>query len=330
MKTKAIALLSGGLDSILAAQQVKEEGVEVTALHFNNPFSVSPEGQKKELLGKISNQLGLKLNNEALGKDYLSIIKKPKFGYGKNLNPCIDCRIYMLRKTKQYMKSSGASFIVTGEVLGQRPMSQHHKALFDIEKESGLKEMILRPLSAKLFPETIPEKKGWVERNNLLSISGRSRKIQLQLADKYKIKDYFWAGGGCLLTDSNFCRRLEDIIKIDQLNLANIELLKVGRHFRFGPSFKFIVGRDEKENQKLDYLKKENDYLFKPIDQAGPTGLGRGKINESIKELCTKIITRYSSGDQDFKIRITNDKEKIDEVYKAEMPENNKYRSFII
>jgi tRNA U34 2-thiouridine synthase MnmA/TrmU len=327
---RAVALLSGGLDSILAAKLIKEQGIEVAALHFDNHFSACSENQKEKLLNKISKQLGIKFENKVLDKNYLSIIKNPKYGFGKNLNPCIDCRIYILKKAKEYMEKIGASFVITGEVLGQRPMSQHRKALFNVERESGLEGLILRPLSAKLFPETIPEKKGWVKRNDLLSISGRSRKIQLELANKYKIKNYLWAGGGCLLTDAGFSRRLQDIIKKGQFNLDNIELLKVGRHFRFNPSFKFIVGRNEKENQKLEYLKKEDDYLFKPIDQSGPTGLGRGKINQSIKELCTKIITRYSSADQDFKISIMNNKEKINEIAKAEMPENNKYRSFII
>ncbi|MCF7874360.1 MAG: 7-cyano-7-deazaguanine synthase [Candidatus Omnitrophica bacterium] len=327
---RAVALLSGGLDSILAAKLIKEQGIEVAALHFDNHFSACSENQKEKLLNKISKQLGIKFENKILDESYLSIIKNPKYGFGKNLNPCIDCRIYILKKAKEYMEKIGASFVITGEVLGQRPMSQHRKALFNVERESGLEGLILRPLSAKLFPETIPEKKGWVKRNYLLSISGRSRKIQLELANKYKIKNYLWAGGGCLLTDAGFSRRLQDIIKKGQFNLDNIELLKVGRHFRFNPSFKFIVGRNEKENQQLEYLKKEDDYLFKPIEQSGPTGLGRGKINQSIKELCTKIITRYSSADQDFKISIMNGKEKINEIAKAEMPENNKYRLFII
>jgi tRNA U34 2-thiouridine synthase MnmA/TrmU len=327
---KAIALLSGGLDSILSARLIKEQSIEVVALHFDNHFSACSENQKEKLLNKISKQLGIKFENKILDESYLSIIKNPKYGFGKNLNPCIDCRIYILKKAKEYMEKIEASFVITGEVLGQRPMSQHRKALFNVERESGLEGLILRPLSAKLFPETIPEKKGWVKRNYLLSISGRSRKIQLELANKYKIKNYLWAGGGCLLTDAGFSRRLQDIIKKGQFDLDNIELLKVGRHFRFNPYFKFIVGRNEKENQKLEYLKKENDYLFKPIEQSGPTGLGRGKIDQSIKELCAKIITRYSSVDQDFKISIMNDKEKINEIAKAEMLENNEYRSFII
>jgi tRNA-uridine 2-sulfurtransferase len=330
MKIKAVALLSGGLDSILAAKLVKEEGVETIALHFNNPFSVCLQKQKQELLKKVTNQLEIRLKNKTLGKDYLSMIRKPKYGYGKNLNPCIDCRIYILKKAKEYMKKIDASFVVTGEVLGQRPMSQHRKALAQIERDSGLEDLILRPLSAKLFSKTIIEKKGWIKRNNLLSISGRSRKIQLQLADKYKIKDYFWAGGGCLLTDSSFSRRFKDLLKSEKLTLDNIELLKLGRHFRFNPFFKFIVGRDQQENEKIEKLKKEDDFIFRPLDKPGPTGLGRGKINESIKEMCAKIIARYSLVKEEIKINIINQKKKIDRVVLAKMINDKRHREFMI
>ncbi|MCF7873436.1 MAG: 7-cyano-7-deazaguanine synthase [Candidatus Omnitrophica bacterium] len=330
MKIKAIALLSGGLDSIIAAKLVKEQGIDVVALHFDNHFSVSSEKQKQILLNKISKQLGIRVENKVLDENYLSIIKNPKHGFGKNLNPCIDCRIYILKKAKEYMDKIGAFFIITGEVLGQRPMSQHRKALFNVERESGLEGLVLRPLSAQLFPETIPEKKRWVKRDNLLSISGRSRKVQLEFANKYKIENYFWAGGGCLLTDSGFSRRLQDIIKKDQFNLDNIELLKVGRHFRFNPDFKFIVGRDESENKKMESLKREDDFIFRPLDKPGPTGLGRGKMNEPIKNLCTTIIARYSSTKDKIKVNIINHKKKVDETVTATKPENNKYRAYMI
>lgn len=328
---QAVALLSGGLDSTLAAKVVLEQGIKVTALHFMSPFCTCDQGQGcGSVSSDMANQLGIELKGQFLGKEYFPLLKNPKHGFGKNLNPCIDCRILILRKAKQFMEKIGASFVITGEVIGQRPMSQHFKALKTIEQESGLEGLILRPLSAKKLAETIPEKEGWVDRESLLDIVGRSRKPQIEMAKFYGIKDYPCAAGGCLLTDPGFSRRLSDLMEKEELNLANIELLKVGRHFRFNSDFKFIVGRNEKENQKLEYLKKKNDYLFQPIDQPGPTGLGRGIINESIKKLCTKIITRYSSVDKDFKISIVNDKEKIDESIKAEMPENNKYRSFMI
>ncbi|MCF7916948.1 MAG: hypothetical protein K9L61_04145 [Candidatus Omnitrophica bacterium] len=328
---KAVALLSGGLDSTLAAKVIIDQDIEVVALHFMSPFCTCDQGKG---CGSVSldmaNQLGIELKGQFLGKEYFSLLKNPKHGFGKNLNPCIDCRILILKKAKEFMQKNDVSFVITGEVVGQRPMSQHLKALRTIEKESGLEGLILRPLSAKVLPETLPEKKGWVDRESLLDIVGRSRKPQIEMAKFYGIKDYPCAAGGCLLTDPGFSRRLADLMEKEELDLISIELLKLGRHFRFSSDFKFIVGRNEKENQKLESLKKENDYLFQPIDQSGPTGLGRGKINQSIKELCIKIITRYSSADQDFKISITNNKEEINEIKKAEMPVNNQYRSFMI
>lgn len=328
---RAVALLSGGLDSTLAAKVVLDQGIKVAALHFMSPFCTCDQGKG---CGSVSldmaNQLGIELKNQFLGKDYFPLLKNPKHGFGKNLNPCIDCRILILKKAKEFMKKNDASFVITGEVVGQRPMSQHLKALNTIEKESGLEGLILRPLSAKVLTETLPEKNGWVDRKALLDIVGRSRKPQIEMAKFYGIKNYPCAAGGCLLTDPGFSRRLADLMEKERLDLTSIELLKVGRHFRFNPSFKFVVGRDEGENQKLEHLKKENDYLFQPIDQAGPTGLGRGIINKSIKELCIKIITRYSLADQDFEISIVNEKEKINETVKAKMPKNNKYRSFMI
>ncbi len=330
MKIKAVALLSGGLDSILAAKLVKEEGVETIALHFNNPFSACLQDQRRELLRKVTNQLEIRLENKSLGKNYLSMISKPKYGYGKNLNPCIDCRIHILKKAKEYMKKINAFFVITGEVLGQRPMSQHRKALAQIERDSGLEGLVLRPLSAKLFSKTIIEKKGWVNSKNFLNISGRSRKQQLQLADKYKIKEYFWAGGGCLLTDSSFCRRFKDLLKSEQLTLENIEFLKVGRHFRFNPFFKFIVGRDQQENERVEQLKKEDDFIFRPLGKAGPTGLGRGNINESIEEMCAKIIARYSSAQEEMRVSVINQKKKIDQIISVKGIKDKRYREFMI
>lgn len=329
MKIKAVALFSGGLDSILAAKLTLEEGVEVQALHFSNPFSVSSQEQAESLLVKVSKQLGIRLEDVKLKEEYLRIIQKPQHGYGKNLNPCIDCRIYMLKKAKKYMEDIGASFLITGEVVGQRPMSQQRQTLATIEKEADLEGFILRPLSAKLLGKTIPEDKGWVKRENLLSISGRSRKEQLSLANRFKIKDYFWAGGGCLLTDSGFSRRLQDIVRSQPLELEEIKLLRLGRHFRFTPYFRFVVGRNKKENAEIERLKKEADFIFRPEAASGPTGLGRGKINQPLKDLCVKIIARYSSGEK-IKVEILNSREKLKQVIIATAPEKDLYRKFIV
>lgn len=330
MKVKAVALLSGGLDSILAVQLIIEQGVEVEALHFNNPFSASGYKKKQNLLEKVSRQLEVKLKNLNLDKEYLWLIRNPKYGYGKNLNPCIDCRIWMLKAAKKYMEERGASFLITGEVLGQRPMSQQRRTVLTIEKEAGLKGLIVRPLSGQKFSRTLPEEKGWIKRDSLLAISGRSRKDQLYLADKYKIRDYFWAAGGCLLTDSGFSRRLADIIRRDDLTLEDIELLKTGRHFRINSFFKLVVARDESEGIKIEKLAKRTDFVFKPIEDSGPTGLGRGKLEQVTKEISAKIIARYSSAQKSLKVEITGNEGKINEVVTVVKPKSNKYKKLMI
>lgn len=329
MRVKAVALFSGGLDSILAAKLTAEKGIEVEALHFNNPFSTADSDQKKNLFEKIRKQLKIKFKDIALGEDYLEVIQSPKHGYGKNLNPCIDCRVYMLKEAKKYMEKVKASFLVTGEVLGQRPMSQYRPALAVIEKEAGLEGLILRPLSAGLLGKTIPEKKGWIHRDSFLSISGRSRKEQLRLAEEFKIKDYFWAAGGCLLTDPGFSRRFADVKEKDKVGLAEVELLKVGRHFRLTPFFRLIVGRDRKENAEIEKLKKETDFIFLPKNVPGPTGLGRGKIDEPLKDLCVKIIARYSLKEK-MEVKVINQEKKINQTVSAQAPGAEAYKEFII
>jgi hypothetical protein len=200
----------------------------------------------------------------------------------------------MLKRSKEMMPGLGAAFVVSGEVLGQRPMSQYRRALEMIEKESGLEGLVLRPLSAKLLQETIPEKEGWVSKDKLLDFSGRTRKPQIELAKRLDIKDYPCPAGGCLLTDPEFSKRLKELIKHRELNLDNVELLKIGRHFRLGPETKLVVGRNEEENEELANLAKENDYLFSPDEKiAGPTSLGRGKFDEDLIKLASSIASRY-------------------------------------
>jgi hypothetical protein len=200
----------------------------------------------------------------------------------------------MLCRAKDLMRQWHAAFVVTGEVLGQRPMSQHKQALKIIEKESGLEGLILRPLSAKLLPETLPEREGWVARKRLLDFGGRSRQPQIALAENFKIKDYPNAAGGCLLTDPVFSRRLKELITHEELTIDSIELLKVGRHFRISDKTRLVVGRDEKENRELENLARENDCLFMPAeDMAGPTALGRGEFDEELIKFACSITCRY-------------------------------------
>src|SRR3990172_5077850 len=210
---KALALLSGGLDSTLAAKVILEQGIELEALNFLTVFcTCTNRGATCLASQKAVETLGIPLKVFNISEEYLEIVKHPKHGYGSNMNPCIDCRIFIMKKTKAYMEKSGASFIVTGEVLGERPMSQRRDAMRLIEKEAGLEGVILRPLSAKLLPVTVPEKEGWVNRETLLAFQGRSRKPQMKLADHYGIHDYPSPAGGCLLTDPGFARRMKDLM----------------------------------------------------------------------------------------------------------------------
>jgi tRNA U34 2-thiouridine synthase MnmA/TrmU len=210
------------------------------------------------------------------------------------MNPCIDCKILMLTKARELMSHWGADFVVTGEVVGQRPMSQHKKALELIERKSDLKGLVLRPLSAKLLAETVPEREGWIDRNKLLDFSGRTRKPQMSLARDLKIENYPNASGGCLLTDPEFAKRLRDLLARQELSLTNIELLKVGRHFRIAPDAKLVVGRNQKEDELLVDLAQEGDYLFMPCEElAGPTSLGRGRMGEELIRVACQITCRY-------------------------------------
>ncbi len=244
---KALALYSGGLDSILAIKIVEEQNVEVIPVHFYTGFAGKIEERFIEEAEREYGIKGVKIVD--IREDFLKILKEPKFGYGKNLNPCIDCKILFFRKTKQLMEKYGASFVITGEVLGQRPMTQNKNTLFLIEKESSLKGLILRPLSAKLLPPTIPEEKGWVERNKLYSISGRGRKEQMKLAKKFVLKSIPTPAGGCLLTDPNFSKRLKILMeKLKEYSWEEIELVKLGRMFEINNCI-LLIARDEKEKK---------------------------------------------------------------------------------
>ncbi|UCG35619.1 MAG: 7-cyano-7-deazaguanine synthase [Candidatus Omnitrophota bacterium] len=300
---KALALLSGGLDSSLAIRLIQNQGIEVVGLHFLIPFCRHKDVKmEKSAAKKIADSLRVKLKTEYLGQEFLKMVKNPRYGYGKNLNPCIDCKILMFKKAKKIMKEVDASFIVSGEVLGQRPMSQNKQSLKLIEKESGLKGLLLRPLSAKLLSLTIAEEKGWVKREGLEDVCGRGRNLQIKLAEKLGIREYPWPAGGCLLTDPEFCKRLKDLIKHNQFALENIELLKVGRHFRFSPTFKLVVGRDKEENERLNHLFRKGDIYFEPKEEPGPSALGRGEYDEETKLLAARIIARYTSCGQEVKI----------------------------
>jgi tRNA U34 2-thiouridine synthase MnmA/TrmU len=304
---KALALLSGGLDSTLAIKVILNQGIDIVAVNFFTPFCLCnrKNGCKYEAK-RISEEFGIELKAIALFWEYIEIVKNPKHGYGKNLNPCIDCRILMFRYVKKLMQELGASFVITGEVLGQRPMSQHRNALKVIEGESGLEGLILRPLSAKLLLPSIPEKQGWVRRERMLEISGRSRKPQMALARDYEISDYPCPAGGCLLTDSGFARRMKDLMTHSEITLNDIELLKVGRQFRLSRQAKVIVGRNKQENERLLRLIQRGDIYFSPVEVKGPIGIGRGNLDQRAISLTSQIMARYSDALLNGKIEIAN------------------------
>jgi tRNA U34 2-thiouridine synthase MnmA/TrmU len=308
-KIKAIGLLSGGLDSTLAVKLMLDQNIDVTLLNFYSPFCTCTRKGCKHEARKVAKQFNLPIKIITTGKEYIEIIKNPKHGYGKNMNPCIDCRIFMLKKAKQYMDDIGAKFIFTGEVLGQRPMSQHKKALMTIEKEAGLENLIVRPLSSKLLKPTIPEEKNWIDRDKLLDIQGRRRIPQMDLAEKYGINDYPCPAGGCRLTDSEFSKRLRESFENGEDSLKDINLLKYGRHFRLDSGAKVIVGRNEEENKILLKYVDKNDIIIEIKNYGSPIVLlKKHKSNKDIKT-ASEICFRYSDADDIKKADISIKKE---------------------
>lgn len=292
-KVKAFVLLSGGLDSILAAKILKNQGIKVTALSFKSYFF----NEKQALIAAKNLKIPLKVID--FSKEHLRMVKNPKHGYGKAINPCIDCHTLMLKKAKEIMEREGFDFVATGEVLGERPMSQNPKALKIVEEESSLRGYLLRPLSAKLLKPTTPEKKGLLKREELLDISGRSRKRQLSLAKKWKIKHYPTPSGGCLLTDLEFGKRLKELFqKYLKANGNDIELLKLGRHFWHG-KVKIIVGRNKEENKKMEKLARKDDILIEMENYPGPLTLIRNykktKIPKKIIKKAQNLTKYYST-----------------------------------
>jgi len=287
-KTRALALFSGGLDSILAVKILQRQGIEVTGLTFVSYFFDS------KLAEKAAKQLNIKLKTVDISDEHLEIVKKPYYGRGKAMNPCIDCHLLMLKKAKE--AAGKFDFIFTGDVLGERPMSQNKQALDLLERKSDLKNELLRPLSAKLLEPTIPEKEGLVDRDKLLDISGRSRKRQMALAKKWGIKWYPSPGGGCILTDLQFGQRLRELFeRWTDAKGNDVILLKLGRHF-WSNNDKLIVGRNKEENEKIKRLKQKGDIIIEPKEFPGPTILVRSKTKISEKSLikAKELMIKYS------------------------------------
>lgn len=293
---KALVLLSGGLDSRLALKIVKEEGIDVIAVTFISIFCTCTPRDSDCLEGKkAAEELDVPLKVVNITNDLIHAVKNPKYGHGSGVNPCLDCRITMFRNAKTLMAETGASFLVTGEVVGERPMSQRLDAIKLIEKEAGVDGLVLRPLSAKLLPLSIPEKREWVKRRSLYSIQGRSRKGQIALAQKFNL-NYPCPAGGCRLTQPGFSLRARDLLQHDEWEIRNIKLLFYGRHFRLSQKAKLIVGRDERENAYLKKIGNKKDIFLEARDFLGPLGLVRGMPGKEELKEAASIVASYGKG----------------------------------
>lgn len=290
-------MLSGGLDSTLAATMMAAQGIELFALHFTSPFCTCSRGNGagcRSHAQVVAERLGIPIRTVAKGPEYIEIVRNPRHGRGSGMNPCIDCRIFTLARARAFMEEVGAFFLVTGEVVGQRPMSQRLEALRLIERQSGTQDIVLRPLSARHLPPTLPEREGWVDRAKLLSITGRSRKEQIRLAGEWGIGDYPCPAGGCLLTQKNFAVKVKDLFEhCEKPDTQDLLLLKIGRHFRIGGR-KVIVARDETENRRLEALGRGKLALYVADRFSGPSVGMEGLEAAPPLDLLAKVYTRYS------------------------------------
>lgn len=306
---KAVALISGGLDSLLAARVVLDQGIRVEGINFYTGFCV--EGHTQAIRKKdgakpkrnnalwVAEQLGIKLHIIDIVEEYKQVLLNPKHGYGANLNPCLDCKGFMVRKAHEWMQQNGFDFIITGEVIGQRPMSQRKDTMPVVARESGALDRLVRPLCAKLLAPTLPEREGWIDRDRLLGLNGRSRKPQMALAARFGFTDYAQpAGGCCFLTDVSYSQRLADLWSgrgHRDYELDDIMLLKVGRHLRPRPHFKMIIGREEGENNFMEGYRRQFVHL-RTINCEGPLVLLDGRLGDDDIDLAARITARFSGG----------------------------------
>jgi len=294
---KAVSLLSGGLDSILATRIVQDQGVDVLALHFITPFfGDDKRGREAEVEAAYGAKYGIRLRIVDVSDEYLEVLANPRYGYGKNFNPCVDCKIFLIRKAAEIMHREGAQFLITGEVLGQRPMSQRRDAMNAISKQTGVREILLRPLSAKLMPPTAAERNGWVDRSRLFDFSGRNRKPQMELAATLGITEYPTPAGGCRLTDPTLGQRVRRYFETTpppERRAGDLRLILVGRPFRFPGGSLFTMGRSRGENEVVARLFQEGDEFAHILDAPGPQGLFRPRGAEDERALAASALLRY-------------------------------------
>ncbi len=298
-KPKAIALFSGGLDSILAVKLMLEQDVDVYTLTFITPFSGFSKFGRSIPARVFARNLNIPITVKFLGTEFVKLVKQPAHGYGKNMNPCIDCRILLLQKAKAYMEQMKADFIITGEVVGERPMTQNKQTMRFVEERSGLKGLLVRPLSGKLLEPTTPELQGLIQRENLLALEGRSRKPQMALAKKFGIQDYPTPAGGCLLTDPVFSLKLNDALKHGESTLRDMAMLAFGRHFRLPSGAKLIVGRNESENRKILASQTNESLCFEVHEIPSPIAIIRMKKDDADIGQAAAIGLRYSDIESD-------------------------------
>ncbi|HYM81352.1 MAG TPA: hypothetical protein VEY91_08060 [Candidatus Limnocylindria bacterium] len=292
---RALGLLSGGLDSALAAKLLLDQRLEVIGLHLASPTACRSD------VHDVARDLGIRLEVQPKGEQYLRLLRSPRWGYGKNMNPCIDCRVFMFRAARQWLEDLDADFLFTGEVVGQRPMSQRRGPMALIDREADLAGWILRPLSALVLPETEPERLGWVDRSRLLGIDGRGRQDQLELARRLGLRHYQSPGGGCLLTDAHFSVKLRDLFdhrSEEQTSMEDVALLRVGRHFRVRPDLKIVLGRNREENLQLATFARDDRWLIEPDGFNGPPALVCGPRDESSLNEAMILIARYTRAPQ--------------------------------
>ncbi len=294
-RVRAIVLYSGGLDSLLAAKILMEQGVEVTGFHCILPFT-APDFPPEELdVSRMARQIDLPLVHYRCDDAYIAMIKNPPHGYGKHMNPCVDCKIFFLQRGTEYMNKTGADFIATGEVVGQRPMSQLKHTMNHIIKETGLHDRLLRPLSAKILKPTPMEEEGLVDREKLFDISGRGRRRQLELAEEYGITEFSSPAGGCLFTDRNIARRVRDMfVHHETTSPLDLYLMTTGRHFRISEKTKVIISRNEGETRELEKYRDRADLFMEPAFK-GPAAFLRGEATEETRDITAALISRYGS-----------------------------------